>query len=74
MSQSLMLESTDTALWLKLVREAEDQFGIHLDSEMESYLVFMLMRQTGNPELAQDALAIEYLNTAELSVIKVPLK
>ncbi len=56
-----------TAQWHELVKEAEGVNGIRLDEELESYLVFLLMRYTEHTELAARALALEYLESAQLS-------
>lgn len=66
MTRSLLLEPTDTAQWLQLVRDAESDYGLLLDDDMESYLVFMLMRHSQNRSLAQAALALDYLRSADL--------
>ena len=66
MTQSLLLEPGDTAQWHKLVRDAETEYGHTLDEELESYLVFMLMRHTEKRSLAQAAIALQYLTTQEL--------
>lgn len=53
-----------TAQWHELVQEAEGLNGVSLDEELESYLVFLLMRYTECTELAARVMAIEYLNSA----------
>jgi hypothetical protein len=50
-----------TAQWQKLVKEAEEENHIQLDEELESYLVFLLMRYTEKPEMAGKVMALEYL-------------
>ena len=50
-----------TAQWHGLVKEAESHSGIELDEEVESYLVFLLMRYTQKPEMAAKVMALEYL-------------
>lgn len=67
MAQSFLLEPTDTTQWLKLVRDAEQEYGERLHEDMESYLVFMLMRHSQNTSLARAALALDYLQTRDLS-------
>lgn len=56
-----------TAQWHDLVREAEELNGLILDEELESYLVFLLMRYTECTELAARVMALEYLNSANMS-------
>lgn len=58
---SLVLQPTDTAQWHALVAEAQQVSQHHLDEPLESYLVFMLMRFTGQPDLAARAMALEFL-------------
>lgn len=63
----LLLHNTATEEWLTLVHEAEDAAACHLDEEMESYLVFLLIRFTEKPELAASVLAVEYLHSMHAS-------
>ncbi len=58
---SLVLEPTDVAQWRALVHEAEAACEHHLDEALESYLVFLLMRFAGQPEMAARIMALEYL-------------
>lgn len=57
----LMTDASSTAQWQDLVKEAEAQCHIQLDEELESYLVFLLMRYTQKPEMAAKVMALEYL-------------
>ena len=57
----LVVRTSATAEWLSLVSEAESAAALHLDEEVQSYLVFLLMRFTEKPELAASVLAVEYL-------------
>ncbi len=50
-----------TAQWNKLVLEAEEAIHVHLDEDLESYLVFLLMRFHSRPEIAKSVMALEYL-------------
>jgi hypothetical protein len=63
--KTLVLEPTSTAQWHALVSEAEAACQYKLDEELESYLVFLLMRFVGKPELAASVLALEYLSGLE---------
>ncbi|MBI3562817.1 MAG: hypothetical protein HY080_13985 [Gammaproteobacteria bacterium] len=54
-------QQATTAQWHDLVKEAEAQSHVHLDEELESYLVFLLMRYTEKPEMAAKVMALEYL-------------
>ena len=53
-----------TSQWHDLVKDAESYNGVQLDEEMESYLVFLLMRYTQQPELGAKVMALEYLQGA----------
>ena len=66
MSKQFILGSSELAQWHSLVRDAELDYGCHLDESMQSYLVFTLMRFAKNQQLNSHALAIEYLNSHHL--------
>lgn len=57
----LVVEPTATSQWQKLVNDAVIASEYKLDDELESYLVFLLMRNTNRPEVANSVLALEYL-------------
>ena len=61
-----MIETEQTPLsqWHTLVSEAEQAVGVTLEPELESYLVFTLMRYLNRPEMAQRVLALDYLEAA----------
>lgn len=61
----LILQPTSTAQWHSLVNEAICTSGVHLSEELESYLVFMLMRYTENPHISNGMLAIDYLQSQQ---------
>ena len=63
----LLVHTSATEEWLSLVNEAETACAQHLDEEMQSYLVFLLMRFTERPELAGSVLAVEYLESMRSS-------
>lgn len=58
---SLVLQPTDTAQWHALVAEAQQACHQQLDEELESYLVFLLMRFTGRQDMAAKLMALEFL-------------
>lgn len=60
----LVLEPTATAQWQSLVLEAEAACECRLGEELESYLVFLLMRFVAQPDLAGRIMALEFLNGA----------
>jgi hypothetical protein len=53
--------------WQALVVEAEELCGIQLDEELESYLVFTLMRYLRRPEMAHRILALDFLEAQQSS-------
>lgn len=64
MSQ-LILHPTDISQWHALVNEAQASTKLILPENTESYLVFLLMRFTQSPELAESVLAVDFLNSMQ---------
>ncbi len=58
---SLILHPTSTAQWYALLGEAQQSSAIYLKEDLESYLVFLLMRFTGEPNIASSVLGLEFL-------------
>lgn len=67
MNRRLIQESTSIAQWYELVNEAQEYLGNRLEIDLESYLVFLLQRFTNRPDLTQSILALEYLESLEIS-------
>jgi hypothetical protein len=63
--ESLVIQPSATAQWHALVGEAEQACATRLGEELESYLVFLLMRYTDSPEIANSVLALDYLHSME---------
>ena len=59
----LVLHPTDTAQWQALLNEAQVARHCMLTEDIESYLVFLLMRFASRPELANSILAIDFLSS-----------
>lgn len=57
----IITEHSNTELWQKLVQAAGDQCQCHLDEELESYLVHMLIRHIDDADLADTVIAPRYL-------------
>ncbi len=55
----------DIAQWQKLLHEAGEHSGVELDEELESYLVFLLMRYLKRPDMAQRVMALEFLEALQ---------
>ena len=66
MSQ-LILQPTTLAQWYTLVNDAEVTCSLQLDQELESYLVYLLMRFSDKPQMAKSILALEFLECINLS-------
>lgn len=57
----LVLQPTATAQWHALVNEAEAACARRLPIDLQSYLVFLLMRFANKPELVARVMAVEFL-------------
>lgn len=57
----------NVAQWQALVHDAAQHSGVQLDEELESYLVFTLMRYLRRPEMAQRILALDFLQAIRQS-------
>ncbi len=55
---------TAAAQWQQLVQCAAAECEQRLEEELESYLVFLLMRFASKPQFADTVLALEYLHSA----------
>ncbi|MDX1901201.1 MAG: hypothetical protein SFW66_04235 [Gammaproteobacteria bacterium] len=64
---AILTQSTGTALWLQVVHEAETTSAIALAPDLESYLVFLLMRYIKQPELLTRAVATAFLEGLHLT-------
>lgn len=60
---TLILHPSDMSQWHALVNEAEAACSMQLGEELESYLVFLLMRYMNQPELVSSILANEFLDS-----------
>ena len=59
----LILNPTDVSQWHSLVLDACGHCHAILPEDIESYLVFMLMRHTQNAQLSSTIVALEYLES-----------
>lgn len=64
---ALLHHSTPVQLWHELVTEAEKICDISLKEELESYLVFLLIRYTSSPEVVKQIISTEFLQGVQLS-------
>jgi hypothetical protein len=60
---TLNLYPTSTASWQSLVQEAQNASRIELTEDLQSYLVFLLMRFLHETELTDKPIALEFLET-----------
>lgn len=64
---AIMTRSGDTALWFEIIHDAEAACSISLHEELESYLVFLLMRHLRRTDLAGQILAKAFLDAMQVS-------
>jgi hypothetical protein len=60
--QDIVTYPTSLAQWQALINEATVDAHIRLNEDLESYLVFLLMRFSTKPEIAKSVLAIDFLS------------
>ena len=69
--KDLLLKQTTTETWQALIQESALKANITLTEELESYLVFLLMRFIKEPNIATSVFATEYLSANDrIGVIK----
>jgi len=61
----VLISGSRVADWQKLVSEAEAELGVQLAEDMESYLVFTLMRYTRRPDITSRVMALDYLEAMQ---------
>ncbi len=59
----VILHNNSTAAWQELVSDAQQLSQTQLNEELESYLVFMLMRFTEYADMHQRPIALDFLDT-----------
>ena len=62
---SIVTEPTAAAQWQTLVSEAEQAAHRNLGENLESYLVFTLMRFNQQPEMVNSIMALEFLQASQ---------
>ncbi len=63
--RSLLLHPTSTAQWQALIHEAQETLSIRLEEDLESYLVFLLMRFVERPMVAHSVLGLDFLQSTQ---------
>jgi hypothetical protein len=61
--EPIVTDQTQTALWQSLVRDAQARASRQLGDDLESYLVFTLMRHQTDARLGMRTIALEWLDT-----------
>jgi len=61
----LVLHPSETAQWQALVSDAQDACTVKLNEDIESYLVFLLMRFAQEPTIASRTMATELLESQD---------
>lgn len=61
-SAEAILNETTTSLWFDFVRHGQHRASQPLEVDLQSYLVFMLLRYMARPEIFDGTLAIRYLS------------
>ena len=61
--RQFVIHPTSTAQWHSLVCDAENAAKIYLDEDLQSYLVFLLMRFLSKPDIAGKILALDYIES-----------
>lgn len=59
----LSIQPTPLAQWYSLVNEAQSYCQLELGEDLESYLVFLLMRFTTDTGMAEGTLALDFLES-----------
>ncbi len=63
----VLVNSTPVALWRDIVHEAEATCATPLIEELESYLVFLLVRYMTRPEVVKQIMATQFLESLKLA-------
>lgn len=63
----IVLNPTSTAQWHALVGEAQQSLACRLDEELESYLVFLLMRFADRPHMFSRVIALDFLDSQQVA-------
>jgi hypothetical protein len=66
----ILIQSTPVALWHEIIHDAEATCSISLNEELESYLVFLMMRYTSQPDIVKKIMATHFLEGVNSSPSK----
>ena len=62
---SILTNSTQVELWQEAVRHGEDICSVSLKEDLESYLVFLLMKHVNQPEVTKQILATKLFESLQ---------
>lgn len=62
---SLLTNENQTALWRDVIKHAEQKCAVTLKSDLEAYLVTLMIRYTNQPEVARQVLATALLEALD---------
>lgn len=65
----MVFHPSEMSQWYALVTEAEAACNLNFDPDIESYLVFLLLRFSKRPEMVDSVLAIEFLNGVHTHIV-----
>lgn len=66
MVKKLILHPTETSQWHALLIEAQANTDCLLEEDIESYMVFLLMRFSQTPALANSVLAMDFMDLIDI--------
>lgn len=69
----IILHPTDMCQWHALVNEAQAVTQLILDEELESYLVFLLMRFSSSSDWVESTIALDFLKSMQKKPIHAEL-
>lgn len=63
----LLNSSTSISLWQEIIHDAEASCSVRLHEELESYLIFLMMRFTNQPDIVKQIMATDFLKGLKLT-------
>ena len=63
--RDFLIHPTELASWYALINEASTYKNLHLSLEIESYLVYLLMKFYDKPDLAGEVIGLEFLKSLQ---------
>lgn len=63
---NVVVSETSALLWQNVIQQAEERCSIKLKTELEAYLISLLIRYVNKPEVAQQVFARAFLEAMQL--------